>query len=257
MADFVIPCPNPTCRKPLNLPAAAIGRPLSCPHCKTPIGVTLNPDGTPTEPVVLPTSKRTPGMFLLPGFALLILGGAGVFMNGYIAWDAATQPGKDLVHSQRLVNDLRLSGSLKTGTPESKGTVGDAIPFELFGAVAGPAPGVAEQAKKAEEQAQADEALAAAWAPRVALAVPGSQRGVGGGRGGDPTGQVVLAGAGRVRGRDAEPEQLVLRAGRHRRAVGHPGAGARRRAEVLRPHGVSGTRSGRLANSIRSEFRVF
>jgi hypothetical protein len=168
MADFVIPCPNPTCRKPLNLPAAAIGRPLSCPHCKTPIGVTLNPDGTPTEPVVLPTSKRTPGMFLLPGFALLILGGAGVFMNGYIAWDAATQPGKDLVHSQRLVNDLRLSGSLKTGTPESKGTVGDAIPFELFGAVAGPAPGVAEQAKKAEEQAQADEALAAAWAPRVA-----------------------------------------------------------------------------------------
>ena len=167
MADFVITCPNPTCRKPLNLPAAAVGRPLSCPHCKTPIGVTLGPDGAPTEPVALPTSKRVPGMFLLPGFALLILGGASAFMNGYIAWDAATQQGKDLVHSQRLVNDLRSFGSLKTATPESKGTVGDGIPFDLFAAVAGPTAGAAEQATRAAEQKQADEALAVAWAPRI------------------------------------------------------------------------------------------
>lgn len=161
MADTVITCPNPSCGKPLNLPESAVGRPLSCPHCKTPISITRNPDGTLTEPVVLPSSKRVPGMFLLPGFALLILGGAGVFINGYVAWDAATRPAAPLEHGRRLVNDLRSLEGLTAPAEESKGKSDDPTPQDLFAAVAG-------QAARHAEQVRSDEALAAGWAPRVA-----------------------------------------------------------------------------------------
>lgn len=161
MADFVITCPNPTCRKPLNLPAAAVGRSLSCPHCKTPIRVTLGADGTPTEPVAIPTSKRVPGMFLLPGFALLILGGAAMFINGYIAYDAAAHPDVASKYSRLVVDALRANDSLTSAAKESKGKSGDPTPQELFAAVAG-------QVARVAEQERADEALVVGWAPHVA-----------------------------------------------------------------------------------------
>jgi hypothetical protein len=161
MPDFVINCPTSTCAKPLNLPANAVGRSLSCPHCKAPFGVTLGPDGTPIGTVAIPTSRRVPGLFLFPGFALLILGGAGAFINGYIAWDSSTRAEAALEHGQRLVGDLRSFEALTAPAKESKGKPGDVTPQDLFAAVAG-------QAARIAEQQHQDNALAAGWAPRVA-----------------------------------------------------------------------------------------
>jgi hypothetical protein len=159
MSSFTITCPNPKCGRALNLPAAAVGRPLSCPHCRTAIGISLGADGTPTAPHALGGTWRVPRMFLVPGFAVLILGFAGAFVNGYVAADASTRPEAALEHSRRLVGDLRSFEGLTGPSRESKGK-GEPTPQDLFAAVAG-------QAARVGEQHRADEALAAAWAPHV------------------------------------------------------------------------------------------
>lgn len=159
MSSSVITCPNPACRQPLNLPADAAGKPLSCPHCGTRIGLTWNPDGTPGEPRPLGGVRWVPRMFLVPGFALLILGTAGTFVNGYVAADAAGGPEAQLKHGRRLVNDLRSFESLTAPASEAKKT-GDPTPQDLFAAIAG-------QAARVAEQETNDAALAAVWATRV------------------------------------------------------------------------------------------
>jgi hypothetical protein len=158
MTEFVITCPNPACGRPLRLPADVVGKPLACPHCRTAIAVTLAADGTPTATNV-PTARRVPGLFLVPGFALFMLGVAGAFVNGYVALESANNSEKALEHGRRMVADLRSLESLTGASKESKGK-GDVTPQEVFAAVAG-------QAARIAQQEQADEAVAAAWAPRV------------------------------------------------------------------------------------------
>jgi hypothetical protein len=99
-------------------------------------------------------------MFLVPGFAMLILGLAGAFVNGYIAADAISRPEAALEHGRRLVNDLRSFEGLTGPARESKGKTDDPTPQDLFAAVAG-------QAARWSDQVQRDEALAVGWAPYI------------------------------------------------------------------------------------------
>lgn len=142
MSSFVITCPNPLCGKPLNLPAAVVGQPLSCPHCRNGIAVTLGPDGTPTATTAVKTG-RVPGMFLVPGFALLILGAGGFFANGYIAVTALFEPGGDVRISRLFLDYLRNADETGTPAQQAKGRPDD--PRDAFAAVMGTAVGVAQQ----------------------------------------------------------------------------------------------------------------
>lgn len=160
MTAFTIRCPHPPCRQPLNVPSDAVGKPLSCPHCRTAIGLALGPDGRPTEPTSLGRTGWVPKMFLVPGFALLILGGAGAFVNGYVASDVLTHPGAEATHARRLVDDLRSFEGLTGAANEAKKKKGEPTPQDLFAAVAG-------QAARLAEEERSDAKLAEAWAPRI------------------------------------------------------------------------------------------
>jgi hypothetical protein len=142
MSSFVIACPNPPCAKPLNLPAAAVGRPLACPHCGTGIAVALGADGRLTTPTAV-TTGRVPKMFLVPGFALLILGAAGLFSNGYIAGTAFCEPGGSVRISRLFLDYLRNADETGTPAQQAKGKAED--PRQAFAAVLGTAAGAAQQ----------------------------------------------------------------------------------------------------------------
>lgn len=161
MSSIVIICPHAPCGKSLRLPLAAIGQPISCPHCRTSIGIEIGADGRPGPPRVLRAGPRLPRMLLVPAVAMLILGTAGVFTNGYIAADAATRPGAALEQARRQVGDLRNLDEM-TGPKSSKKAKPDeeATPIDLFAALAG-------QAAATGEILRGEEALARAWAPEV------------------------------------------------------------------------------------------
>ena len=142
MSSSVITCPNPLCGKPLNLPAAVLGRPLACPHCQTGIDVTLGPDGKPAATTAVKTG-RVPGMFLVPGFALLILGAGGFFSNGYVAVTALFDPGGDVRISRLFLDYVRNADETGTPAQQAKGKQDD--PREAFAAVLGTAAGAAQQ----------------------------------------------------------------------------------------------------------------
>lgn len=156
MSSFVITCPNPVCGKPLNLPAAVIGQSLNCPHCGTGIAVTLGPDGKPTAPAATRTG-RVPNSLLVPGFALLILGAAGVFSNSYIASAALFEEGGNVRVARLMVDYLRDADAM--GNPAGQGKKKDEDPREAFAAVLGPATGVAAQEEIDRGRAEA----AAGW----------------------------------------------------------------------------------------------
>jgi len=161
MSTTVIICPHAPCGKSLRMPLDAIGQPLSCPYCRTAIGVALGDDGRPTAPVVLRVGARLPRMLLVPAVALLVLGTAGVFANGYIAADAAARPGADIEQARRQVGDLNnldeMSGpkDTKKAKPNEEPTA-----IDLIAVVGGQAAatGVVEVR---------NDAIARAWAPWV------------------------------------------------------------------------------------------
>jgi len=162
MPTVVITCPHPPCGKPLRLPHEAVGQPLSCPYCRTSIGVDIGADGQPGSPRVLKAGARLTRMFLVPSIAMLILGTAGVFANGYIALDAATRPGADLEHARRQVGDLNNLEEMRGPRDVlNEKPIEDPTPIDLFSAVAG-------QAAATGEILRAQEQLAQAWAPSVA-----------------------------------------------------------------------------------------
>ncbi len=142
MSSTVITCPNPLCARPLNLPAAVLGQPLRCPHCAAGIAVTLGPDGTPAATTEVKTG-RVPKMFLVPGFALLVLGAAGLFSNGYVAGTALFEPGGDVRLSRLFLDYLRNADESGTPSQQAKGKADD--PREAFAAVLGTAAGAAQQ----------------------------------------------------------------------------------------------------------------
>ena len=159
MSEFVITCPTPACGKPLKLPAAAVGKPLACPHCRTPLRVTLGADGTPSSVTAPGGLMRVPRLLLVPGFALLILGVAGGFVNGYIAADCFWNPGAETVHANRYVREFHnLDKQLNFNKPRKKDD--EASDHELFMAAAGGGAG-------ATVLIAVEDAMTEAWATRM------------------------------------------------------------------------------------------
>lgn len=161
MSTLVIVCPHVPCGKSLRVPLASVGEPLSCPYCRTSIGIELAADGAPGPPRVLKAGVRLPRMLLVPSVAMLILGTAGVFTNGYIAVDAATRPGAALEHARRQVGDFRNLDEMRGPRDTKKDKPEEPATIDLFAAVAG-------QAAATGEILRAEDELARYWAPSVA-----------------------------------------------------------------------------------------
>ena len=158
MPDHLITCPNPACAQPLNLPGDAIGKPLSCPHCLSALNVTLTETGEVSSVAMARKSgMNVPRQFLVPGFALLILGLAGVFVNGYIALKCRTDDGFALRYSRHRAEDFRDGGLGAIAGGKSQKEVS---PDDLFGALAGSA---ASAGKTADEV----ERVALGWEPWI------------------------------------------------------------------------------------------
>jgi|GEM_PF-1901049 len=160
--EVVITCPKRSCSAPLRLPISAVGQPLSCPHCRTALRIELDPSGQPIRVDVIGTNWRMPKLLIVPGFALMILGGAGLFANAYVAGRCWNDPGFNAVYARARVDDLRGSENL-TGPAGAtkKRSSEDASPQEAFAALAG-------TLAYAAYQEQTDAALAEEWAPYVA-----------------------------------------------------------------------------------------
>jgi hypothetical protein len=159
MADYIITCPSRSCAAPLRLPAEGIGQPLSCPHCRTAIRVELGPDAQIARVSAIGSAWGLPRMLLVPGFALLILGAAGVFTNSYIAIRSVREDDFALRYARSRVGDLRNSEFLTAPAREQKPNR-EALPQDAFAAVAG-------QLARIAQQEDADEKLAENWAPYV------------------------------------------------------------------------------------------
>lgn len=160
MSAAIIHCPNPVCQRLLNLPSEAIGKPISCPYCRSSIRIEWSEQGAAQEVRLGQTGGlRIPRMLQVPGFLLLILGVAGIFVNLYVAGRIDNEAGFALTYARDRVRDLRQATGLSgfSNTSRDSDEVG---PWELFAAAAGPA-------ALATEQMRADEELAQTWAPRM------------------------------------------------------------------------------------------
>jgi len=138
-----------------------IGQPMSCPHCATAIAFRQSDDGTMWLPEAIGSKWRVPRMLLVPGFALLLLGVASSFANGYVAIDSLVRPEAALEHARRQVAGLQETQLLTIfSSGGKKKESGDASPQEQFAAVAG-------QAARIDFEKGEDEKLAMAWSNRI------------------------------------------------------------------------------------------
>lgn len=144
LMDHVIICPG--CGASLHVPDAAVGQPAHCPHCKTQFGLTATPGGPPT---VLPPKPRIPRRLILPAFGLIVLGSAGLLVNGLMAVRCEFDEGFAERYARSTVAEERAIESLGSKQPDTP-----------FMAAAGP--GVVGHVRE-----ELDEQLAAARAPRV------------------------------------------------------------------------------------------
>jgi hypothetical protein len=80
---LLIRCPH--CNHALNLPEDFLGRVVTCLECKSPFRAPVRAGDGLTEPEKLPRPSRIPVRLFVPTFGLLLLGFAGLFVNGYLA----------------------------------------------------------------------------------------------------------------------------------------------------------------------------
>ncbi len=146
--DHVIACPG--CKQPLRLPTDALGKTGHCPHCRAAFRVAA--DGTPQLVAPSRFTLNLPRPLLVPAYGLLMLGLAGVLVNGYLSVLFATRPGFDVEFARGRVFEVRsaeeMSGSMRPAEWE----------YDKYAAVGGvaaaEAAGVAEKDRRSEELAQ-------------------------------------------------------------------------------------------------------
>lgn len=149
MSDSVVNCPG--CSRPLHVPASAAGRSTHCPHCRAVLAITWSETGTPTSVKVVPPRPVIAKSLMLPGLALVLLGLAGVFVNGYLSLLFFNQPGADLEFARGRVKEVRSAEALSGAMHRTSDWVGGG-PAALCGA----APIIAAEEAR-------DEALAESW----------------------------------------------------------------------------------------------
>lgn len=161
----LLPCPG--CGRPLGLPPEAVGQPLNCPHCGASFHVPRGPDGTPGAVAAGAPKARfaasLPRGLVVPVLMLLMLGFAGMFVDGYLSYLFATQPNADYDYAYNRVIEAR---SIQTMGDTTQATTDDwehIAPAAIGGTAMTMAAGeVLENAANAE--------LARAWQPSVAPA---------------------------------------------------------------------------------------
>jgi hypothetical protein len=161
----LIPCP--ACGRTLGLPADAVGKPLNCPHCAAAFHVPRGTGGLP-GPITAGVPPRRfatdlPRGLLIPAIALLMIGFAGVLVDGYLSFRFATQP--------NATRDYALGRAVEArsilGMGDAKETASERWGHATHAAAAGAALTLAAGNFIDDD---ADARLAAAWAPSVARA---------------------------------------------------------------------------------------
>lgn len=102
----LIPCP--ACGTKLQTPRSALGQTVFCSECKVPLKLPEIPDGKAER--VFGGQGRTyavPPKILVAMLGLLVLGGAGVLVNGYFTVLFESRPGSEKEVALRFVQQLR------------------------------------------------------------------------------------------------------------------------------------------------------
>ncbi len=125
-AEEVISCP--ACRHLLRVPADWLGTEVQCPECRSMFRAPVRDGDRLTDAVLLsrtaaaeaaaPPRRRSDLMLSLPAFGLLIVGVAGVLVNGFTAARSVLDPDgvKAAVRAQ-VVDKLRQHGSFDADPP--------------------------------------------------------------------------------------------------------------------------------------------
>ncbi len=103
--DLQTTCPG--CRTPLRVPAAAVGTAVGCPHCTARFRPAA--DGSAAA---LPPDRRMPQRLALLAVGLLLLGAAGLAVNGDLALRTANDPAVALAVARTGVQQERLNEAL-------------------------------------------------------------------------------------------------------------------------------------------------
>lgn len=161
----LLPCPG--CGRALGLPTDALGKPLNCPHCGAAFHVPRGPDGTPGVALPgVPKSRFGAGLprgFVVPALALLMLGFAGVFVDGYLSYLFATRPNAEYDYAYSRVIEARSIQSMGDTNPAASDDWEQIAPASVGGCA------LAVSAGEILEDA-ANVKLAKAWQPSVAPA---------------------------------------------------------------------------------------
>jgi hypothetical protein len=142
-------CPH--CQHALNLPEAYLGQVVSCLECHAPFRAPVRAGDGLTAPEPLPKPTRIPARLFVPTFGLLLLGFAGLFINGYLAVWMNGDP-----EAAGKFAEANLFFMLETDPPPAKTKDGQAekLPPE-------------EEKKRREENADKQQRLAKDAAARV------------------------------------------------------------------------------------------
>src|SRR5262249_131881 len=104
--DLLIPCP--ACGTKLRTPRSALGQTVFCSECQAPLKL---PDAAGGVAGRVAGGKgktyAVPPKVFVPMMGLLVLGAAGVLVNGYFWYLFQTQPGSEKEIALKLVDQLR------------------------------------------------------------------------------------------------------------------------------------------------------
>ncbi|HEY2786823.1 MAG TPA: hypothetical protein VGJ05_17815 [Fimbriiglobus sp.] len=143
----------PACGTKLRTPVAALGQTVFCSECKAPLRLPTSPDGQAVR--VFGGAGKTyavPPKVMIPLLGLLILGAAGVLVNGYFVYLFWSRPGSEKDVAMLYVHQLRWTTTDPADAARRDPKLSDA---EKKAAI--------EKANAG--QASDDDKLAEAWAP--------------------------------------------------------------------------------------------
>lgn len=138
MIDIV--CPG--CARPLHLPESVIGSVVHCPHCRISFESFPASGDTPLTLRVRRADRRIPRALLAPTFGLLLIGFAGLIVNGNLCYRFAFVPEADIryakamVIGERAIRDNVASGNRPTGEHDVRAAVASGVAAEATRVIA-------------------------------------------------------------------------------------------------------------------------
>ncbi len=156
LTRFVIDCPG--CAKPLGVPPEAVGRVVHCPHCRVAFDLPRDPGTGGAGIAVVRARTAIPRPLLYAGLAVLLVGGTGLTVGGFLALRFAADPAAPGQYVRTMIGQFRTTDR----TDRAGRATDDEWPNLPHAAVAGAALTLAADDGIAAER---DETLARAWEP--------------------------------------------------------------------------------------------